>query len=54
MLKQGLDLRLVVELLGFRTMQMLMRCFHLAKENLKKKQLVKLSFKDSPEQSVIF
>jgi len=35
MLKQGLDLRLVVELLGFRTMQMLMRCFHLAKENLK-------------------
>ena len=33
--RQGLDLRLVAELLGHRTLQMSMRYFHLAKEHLK-------------------
>ena len=35
MVRQGLDLRLVAELLGHRTLQMSMRYSHLAKEHLK-------------------
>ena len=35
MVQNGLDLRLVAELLGHRTLQMSMRYSHLAKEHLK-------------------